>query len=303
MTLEYLESLPPLAEVVGYRSYQQILDSMVANLQAAQPDWTGAGDDSDIAYQTLRAAASETKTTETMMLVTLSALDLSAAQDVYLEYLGARRGIRKRDGEDQEQLRIRIAEGLGVEGAPVPGTTDGIKRLAYEADARVYDVQAIVRANGQTVDVYILAKGDSDGQETGMPYGTPTRELISKVQNYISGPDEQHLSDTYVVQQARIIPASISNLQITVPASYQIAEERIKEVVVDGLMKWGRKKPQFEIGQGGVWTIRMLGELNFLVPEIVNSQFAISPHNVAGVNGAAIVLTAVDFLPEAIIYV
>ena len=57
MTLEYLESQPPLYEVMGYRSYQQILDSMVATVQEQAPDWTGAGDDFDIAYQTLRAAA------------------------------------------------------------------------------------------------------------------------------------------------------------------------------------------------------------------------------------------------------
>ena len=286
MTLEYIDSLPPLSEVVGYRSYQQILDSMVETVQAARPDWTGAGDDFDMAYQTLRAAASETKISETMMLVTLSALDLSRAQDVYLVYLGVRRGIQQRDGESYGDLRLRIAEGIGGSEAPVPGTTDGIRRSAYQADTQVYDAWPVVRSNGQTVDVYILARGDGDEQKMGSPYGTPTAALIGRVEDYISGPDRQHLSDTYPVSVPTITTYDIEDVVLRLPASYQVAETEIRETLFEDLRKWTRMKPQLQINQG-VWAARIRKTIMSLVPVAYEIVSATLPKNMAAAEDTA----------------
>ena len=97
-------------------------------------------------------------------------------------YLAARRGIRLRDGETFDELaRIRNGRRHRHRGPRRfrARLTASEGRLTTPA-SQVFDAWPVVRSNGQTVDVYILAYGDGDGQLMDAPYGTPTAELIHR---------------------------------------------------------------------------------------------------------------------------
>lgn len=257
--------------VVETLDYEQIVSSMLADLQARDSSFTALLE-SDPALKVIEVCAYRELLLRQRINEAAYAVMLSSATEADLDQIGANYGVARKiilpanpDAvppteavyETDEAFRSRIQ--LSLEGYSVAGPRGAYVFHALSADGRVLDANAVSPTPG-VVHVYVLSALGS---------GVPDIELLNAVNAYLNDERIRPLTDQVVVLPASIVEYSVEaeltlypgpDAQVVLRAARDAVDEYAasvaklgQDVAVSGLIR--------ALHQPGVQSVRLTSPL------------------------------------------
>lgn len=212
-------SPPDLVEALDFEA---ILASMIADLQARDPDYIDITE-SDPAYKLMEVAAAREVVLRQRVNDAGRAILLALATGSDLEQIGANFNTAKLEGEADDAYRARIQ--LAFEALSTAGPIGSYIYHSLSADADVKDALPALTSPGE-VTVTILSKtGD----------GTVMQSLIDAVEAYLSDDDLRPLGDSVIVQGA-----TITTYDVVATLEYEdgVVPETILQDAIDAVIAY-----------------------------------------------------------------
>jgi len=189
-TLIDFSSLPAPA-IIEELDFEQILQAMIADLQARDPSYTEILE-SDPGVKILEVAAARELLLRQRVNDALRATLLRFATDTDLDNLAAFYGLIRLAGETDEALRVRTIE--RIMGSSTAGGAAWYRFQALSASPDVRDALVSSPAPGEVLVSILSAQGD----------GTASTELIEDVEAVVNSDAVRVITDTVTVQGATI---------------------------------------------------------------------------------------------------
>ena len=240
MTLaRYLDNAPApnFFELI---EYETIRDRIIADLRDRLPSWDG--DTSDPIYVEAEAVAAYAVALREYFNNRSRAQLLKWATGTGLRHIGASRGILQDPDEEEEQYRTRIE--LTPLASAAVGSRSSIRSNSLLASSLVKDA-GFVRQEDLSLIVYVLSTAERDS-DNDVPAGTPSAELISEIQTYLT--DDERLG---WAERLTVAAPTITEYDITATVFYhssEIEESIIRTSVEDAVKAYALEN--LELGKG-----------------------------------------------------
>ena len=146
------QTLPPPQMVESTAGMEDtILTARVSDLQTLLPEWIV--NISEPVYGNMEVSAYRETILRQYFNLRAQQQFIRYAEGANLDNIALAFGVVRRQGEGDDSLRLRIPSAFAEDCLITPA---GIRAIARQADARVFDVQPIRRANRVDIDVYVL---------------------------------------------------------------------------------------------------------------------------------------------------